>query len=64
MIEEIARRVPWNRVKSAVEVVIHPAAEIVEGLFGALTQSRLAEYGTFKNLRLSRLLAIGAKGGV
>jgi predicted glycoside hydrolase/deacetylase ChbG (UPF0249 family) len=62
MIEEIARRAPWHRVKSAVEVVIHPAAEIVEGLFGALTQSRLAEYGTFKNPALAeRLQKIGAE---
>jgi predicted glycoside hydrolase/deacetylase ChbG (UPF0249 family) len=56
MIEEVARRVPWHRVKSAVEVAIHPATEIVESLFGSLTQSRLAEYGTFKNPMLKKRL--------
>jgi predicted glycoside hydrolase/deacetylase ChbG (UPF0249 family) len=56
MIEEVARRVPWHRVKSAVEVAIHPATEIVESLFGSLTQSRRAEYETFKDPMLKKRL--------
>jgi predicted glycoside hydrolase/deacetylase ChbG (UPF0249 family) len=56
MIEEVARRLASYSVKNAVEVAIHPATEIVEGLFGALTQSRLAEYKTFKNPALRKRL--------
>jgi hypothetical protein len=62
MIDEIVRRLPWHNVKTAVEVVIHPAAEVVEGLFGSLTQSRLAEHETFKKPALrKRLLEMGVE---
>jgi predicted glycoside hydrolase/deacetylase ChbG (UPF0249 family) len=62
MIEEVARRLALCSMKNPVEVAIHPATEIVEGLFGALTHSRLAEYGTFKNPALrKRLRALGVE---
>ena len=32
MVKEVISRLPWNRVKSAVEIVIHPATAIDDGL--------------------------------
>jgi hypothetical protein len=62
MIEEVARRLTLCSVNNAVEAAIHPATEIVEGLFGALTRSRLAEYNTFKNPALrKRLRGLGVE---
>jgi predicted glycoside hydrolase/deacetylase ChbG (UPF0249 family) len=48
MLEEVIRRLPWNEVKTAAEIVIHPATAIDEALFGNLTESRLLEYHMFK----------------
>ena len=53
MIEEIISRLPWSKVKKAVELVIHPATAVREDLFGTLTESRIAEYQTFKNPKLA-----------
>jgi predicted glycoside hydrolase/deacetylase ChbG (UPF0249 family) len=53
MIQEVITRVPWGRIKSAVEIVIHPAINIEADLFGSLTESRLLEYSTFKNPELA-----------
>jgi predicted glycoside hydrolase/deacetylase ChbG (UPF0249 family) len=62
MVDEVARRLPWHKVKTVVEVVIHPAAEVVEALFGSLTQSRLAEHETFKKPALrNRLQELGVE---
>jgi predicted glycoside hydrolase/deacetylase ChbG (UPF0249 family) len=49
MIREVIDRLPWNKVKTAVEIVIHPATAIEKDLFGGLTESRLLEYHTFKH---------------
>ena len=54
MIKEVIGRVPWSRIKTAAEIVIHPATAIDTGLFGSLTESRLLEYRTFKNPALAQ----------
>jgi predicted glycoside hydrolase/deacetylase ChbG (UPF0249 family) len=52
MIKDVARRLSWNKVKTAVEVVIHPASAIDKDLFGSLTESRLLEYHAFRDRTL------------
>ncbi|MFQ5852775.1 MAG: carbohydrate deacetylase [Candidatus Binatia bacterium] len=56
LVEEVFNRLQWNTVKKAVEVVIHPATTVHEDLFGRLTESRVAEYNTFKNPKLLKRL--------
>jgi predicted glycoside hydrolase/deacetylase ChbG (UPF0249 family) len=55
-LEQIASRLPWNSVKKAVELVVHPAKQIQEGLFGSLTESRLLEYEVLRNPDLVKRL--------
>jgi hypothetical protein len=56
MFKEVVSHIPWGRVKTAVEFVIHPATAINTDLFGSLTESRLLEYQTFKNPGLAENL--------
>jgi predicted glycoside hydrolase/deacetylase ChbG (UPF0249 family) len=60
MIRDVVTRLPWNRIKTAVEIIIHPAITIDENLFGGLTESRVREYHAFKNPALAE--ALRAKG--
>jgi predicted glycoside hydrolase/deacetylase ChbG (UPF0249 family) len=53
MIKDVAGRLRWNKVKTAAEIIIHPATAIDKDLFGGLTESRLLEYHAFKNPRLA-----------
>jgi predicted glycoside hydrolase/deacetylase ChbG (UPF0249 family) len=55
-IEEIVDRVPWASVRRAVEIVIHPATRVDEGLFGTLTESRVLEYKMWKDRGLVKRL--------
>jgi hypothetical protein len=55
-IEEIVDRVPWESVRKAVEIVIHPATSVDEGLFGALTESRVLEYKMWRDPGLVKRL--------
>ncbi|NNJ09082.1 ChbG/HpnK family deacetylase [Chloroflexales bacterium ZM16-3] len=48
-VEQIVRRVHWDRVDRTAELIIHPATSVVPELFGSLTQSRLREYATFRD---------------
>jgi chitin disaccharide deacetylase len=45
-------RIDWRRIRSAIELVIHPATKLDAELFGSLTESRLREYELFRNARL------------
>jgi chitin disaccharide deacetylase len=56
MLEAIISRLPWRKVKKAVEVVIHPATEVQEDLFGSLRESRVIEHQTFRNPGLAEHL--------
>lgn len=56
MIKEVISRLAWNKVKTAVEIIIHPATAIDQDLFGGLTESRLLEYHAFKNPELAQYL--------
>jgi predicted glycoside hydrolase/deacetylase ChbG (UPF0249 family) len=49
MVKEVISRLHWSRIKTAVEIVIHPATAIDRDLFGSMTESRLLEYRTFRN---------------
>lgn len=51
-LEEMLKRLRWDAIKKAVEVIVHPATTVDEGLFGSLTESRVLEYKTFKDPRL------------
>jgi chitin disaccharide deacetylase len=53
MIKEVISRLPWSRIKTAAEVIIHPATAIDTDLFGSMTESRLLEYRAFKNPALA-----------
>jgi predicted glycoside hydrolase/deacetylase ChbG (UPF0249 family) len=53
MIKDVIGRLPWNKVKTAVEFIIHPATAIDKDLFGGLTESRLLEYHAFKNPKVA-----------
>jgi predicted glycoside hydrolase/deacetylase ChbG (UPF0249 family) len=52
MINDVAHRLSWKKVKTAVELIIHPATAIDKDLFGSLTKSRLLEYHAFRDRRL------------
>jgi predicted glycoside hydrolase/deacetylase ChbG (UPF0249 family) len=54
---EALDRIRWSDVAHAVEYVIHPAIRVETGLFGMLTQSRLAEYESFRQPQLKDFLA-------
>lgn len=43
-------------MEKAVELIIHPATEVREQLFGTLTESRVVEYQIFKNPQLAERL--------
>ena len=53
---EIVERIEWNAVRRAVELVVHPATAVDEGLFGSLTQSRLLEYRVLREPALKERL--------
>jgi predicted glycoside hydrolase/deacetylase ChbG (UPF0249 family) len=55
-IEEIIRQIPWRRIRKPIEMVIHPATTLRHDLFGTLTTSRLIQYHTFRNPKLTTLL--------
>ena len=44
LLQEIAERLPWQKISGAVEWVVHPASSINDKLLGGLTESRLREY--------------------
>ena len=50
------RRLDWRRVRSAVELIIHPANRADSSLLGSLTESRLREYERFRDPRLAAAL--------
>jgi predicted glycoside hydrolase/deacetylase ChbG (UPF0249 family) len=54
MLKEAVSRLPWKKVKTAVEIIIHPAIAIDANLFGGLTESRILEYQVFKNPELAQ----------
>ena len=58
MIKDVVGRLPWNKVKTAVEIIIHPATVIDKDLFGGLTESRLLEYRAFRNPKLAQDLRL------
>jgi predicted glycoside hydrolase/deacetylase ChbG (UPF0249 family) len=55
-LQDVLRRIRWQRVASALELVIHPATKVDARLFGGLTQSRVREYQVFSDPRLPHLL--------
>jgi predicted glycoside hydrolase/deacetylase ChbG (UPF0249 family) len=54
MIKEVVGRLPWNKVKTALEIIIHPATAVDKNLFGSLTESRVREYHAFKIPKLPK----------
>src|SRR5262245_35098906 len=46
---EILGRIEWRGVKRALELVVHPATAVDEGLFGSLQQSRVLEYKSLRD---------------
>jgi len=53
---EIIERIEWSSVRKAVEVVVHPATRVEEGLFGSLKESRLLEYKVLRDPSLKEQL--------
>src|SRR4030095_3156703 len=53
---EIVERIEWSAVRRAVELVVHPATVVEEGLFGSMTQSRLLEYKVLREPALKEKL--------
>ena len=53
---EIIERIEWSSVRKAVEVVVHPATRVEEGLFGSLKESRLLEYNVLRDPSLKEQL--------
>jgi predicted glycoside hydrolase/deacetylase ChbG (UPF0249 family) len=51
-LRDVLNRVDWSRVRSAVELAIHPATRIEPALFGSLTESRVREYKLFAQAEL------------
>jgi predicted glycoside hydrolase/deacetylase ChbG (UPF0249 family) len=61
-LEEIVMRLPWNSVRAAVELIVHPATTSEDPLFHRNAQRRLDEYLMFKDPRLGdRLDQLGVK---
>jgi predicted glycoside hydrolase/deacetylase ChbG (UPF0249 family) len=54
MIREVVGRVPWKKVRTAVEIITHPAAMVDKDLFGGLTESRVLEYRVFRKPTLAQ----------
>ncbi|MEF3274182.1 MAG: ChbG/HpnK family deacetylase [Chloroflexus sp.] len=54
-IEQIIPRVPWPNA-APVELVVHPAIQVVPDMFGSLTESRLREYEVFRDPALVKRL--------
>jgi hypothetical protein len=52
-LEDIVDRLPWEGIRRAVEVVVHPATCVEEGLFGTLTESRVREYEVLRDSGLT-----------
>jgi hypothetical protein len=53
---EIVERIEWSAVRRAVELVVHPATHVEEGVFGSMTESRLLEYKVLREPGLKERL--------
>ena len=55
-LEEVVTRLPWDSIKDAVEIIVHPATTPFDPLFHRHAERRVLEYRILKDARLSDCL--------